>query len=351
MQGGNAMRLTSVTICILAVSALTACGERSSLPQTIRHAAASVQPQVVRDAATWSRFQIHNFRSGYFPAIVIGPDAAMWLADTKYHALDRVTTTGKVTAFSVIGSGFLNPGGLATGSDGKVYAFGGNRSFVRVSTTGHVQEFEIYPAFACGAGLLGPDGNIWFPTSDGFATINKFGKITEYPSGVARWGCGSITAGADGGLWVTNGLYDTISRIDPNTKTVTQFSAAIMVNGVLHNCSRKYSIASGPDGALYYDCDTYLGRMTTAGSTAEVAENSLNFGFSAETLAVGSDGNVWIATRAVGTIAKYDVTAGVLTYYVSPYRDKPASIAAGVDGNLWIGTDFTYDDVDIFHLK
>jgi streptogramin lyase len=91
--------------------------------------------------------------------------------------------------------------------------------------------------------------------------------------------------------------------------------------------------------------------MTTAGSAAEVAENTLNFGFFAETLAVGSDGNVWIATRAVRTIAKYDVTAGVLTYYVSPYRDKPASIAAGVDGNLWIGTDFTYDDVDIFHLK
>src|SRR4029077_4254014 len=97
---------------------------------------------------------------------------------------------------------------------------------------------------------------------------------------------------------------------------------------VLHDCSRKFSIASGSDGALYYDCDTFLGRMTTDGATAEVADNTLDFGFSSQTLAAGSDGNIWIATRAVGTIAKYDVTAGGLSYFVSPYRDQPASIAA-----------------------
>ena len=97
--------------------------------------------------------------------------------------------------------------------------------------------------------------------------------------------------------------------------------------------SQPQWITVGPDGALWFSENDYVGRITTAGAIT-VYPVTVPANEYVEGITAGPDGAMWFgAGSAVGRIT----TSGVVSFYPLPsgYNVPVASIAAGPDGALW----------------
>jgi streptogramin lyase len=144
----------------------------------------------------------------------------------------------------------------------------------------------------------------------------------------------SIAAGPDGALWFTELDGNKIGRIT-TAGTVTEYP-------VPTTNSAPWGITSGPDGALWFteELGNKIGRITTAGSISEYpvpTANSQPYGITA-----GPDGALWFTEYSVpegeggNQIGRITVTGSPVTEYPVPTADSGAyAITAGPDGALW----------------
>jgi streptogramin lyase len=157
-------------------------------------------------------------------------------------------------------------------------------------------------------------------------------NITEYPAPViaAPNGAGplSITVGADGNLWFTESMGDSIGRIDPSGNTTTFLLPGPYPPGIYG----PTWITSGPNGNLWFTDGTNnrIDSITPSGLFTTFGIPTVNAG--PYGITTGGDGNVWFAEKTSSKIGKL-TPAGEFTEY--PVVFYPQSIVAGQDGNLW----------------
>ncbi len=158
-------------------------------------------------------------------------------------------------------------------------------------------------------------------------------QITEFPV-LPFFPAGSLATGPDGALWYV--AAGSIGRMTP-TGGVTSFP-------VPTPNETSWSITAGPDGAMWFT-ETQLnsgapiakiGRITMAGAVTEypLANQTTSYPTS---IATGPDGALWFADNfQVGRIT----TSGAITEYPLPASENNSGglwgIATGPDGALWL---------------
>ena len=292
-------------------------------------------------------------------SIAVGPDGSVYIAETYHFSVRRVDATGIIATVAGGAVGFsgdggpaisatLNtPHGVAVAPDGSFYiADLGNNRIRRVDANGIITT-------VVGTGIYGFGGD------GGPATLARING----PYGVAL--------GPDGSLYIADRDNSRVRRVGPDGIITTVAGGGVCGGthgdggpATLACLSQPWRVAVGPDGGLYImDRGHYrVRRVGPDGIITTVAGNGTG-GYSgdggpaalaqlgsAEDVAVGSDGTLYIADRSnyrvrqVGTDGIINTVAGNGTYGFSgdgglairAQLDEPIGLAQGPDGSLYI---------------
>jgi virginiamycin B lyase len=171
----------------------------------------------------------------------------------------------------------------------------------------------------------GPDGNVWFTLKNSsntkeFGKITPDGTVTEYdtPGDVAVVG---IATGQDGNIWMTGNTK--IIRVQPADPTV----GAVTFN--VAELTSPQTIVAGPGNKLWTASGSKLITITTAGLNEAPPGVTLT---GARGIAVGGDGNVWVADFGAGAIVRIPPDASSSTAF--NVGGGPQQVTAGPAGQL-----------------
>jgi streptogramin lyase len=255
--------------------------------------------------------------------LAVGPDGNLWFSDSYPDSSEivRITPAGAITEFP-LPAGQYSSGGLMVGPDGNLWfpesyvevagglcgpGCGGYFVLIfdkigRMTLTGSITQFPL-PAVN-GPSMepsltVGPDGNLWFPDSNGIGRITPAGDITEFPLPAGLGYPGGLTVGPDGNLWFpdSNG----IGRITP-AGAITEFPLPA-------GHGSPGGLTVGPDGNLWFfeyteTGSSAIGRIMPAGGLTEFPlPTPVQY---AGGLTVGPDGNLWFSDTA-GRIGRVDL--------------------------------------------
>ena len=133
----------------------------------------------------------------------------------------------------------------------------------------------------------------------------------------------SIASGPDGALWFVDYGRGRIGRFDPASETLTEFPGTTSGGG--------NDITTGPDGNLWFTEGSLkkIGRLTPSGDLTEFSSAN---GFALD-ITSGPDGNLWFTTSR-STIGQMSTTGGVRLFSVRR-QCYTYGITSGPDGNLW----------------
>lgn len=252
---------------------------------------------------TGTAVTVYPAASGTQPGnVVTGPDKALWFTDSIGNTIDRMTTDGSVTKYSIPTSN-AGPEGIADGPDGALW-FTENcpGKIGRVTTSGTFTEYVV-------------------PPYNGAASSGPFG----------------ITLGSDGALWFTENCGNGIGRIT-TAGSVEEFGVNLEVqqkDGVNYPAGVTDFLTEGPDGAVWFSTTLQeLGRITTSGTITGYAIPSGND--TAAGVTAGSDGAIWFVEQGASEIGRM-TTLGTVTaeYPTTTPNSLPIGIASGSDGALW----------------
>ena len=317
-------------------------------------------------------------------ALTTGPDGNVWFTETD--AVAKITTgamAGQVTEFPTPS----NPTGITSGSDGNLWygtVLGGRIG--RVTTSGKVTEFSM-PSDQNIASFLneeiatGPDGNIWFinvygneigvadlsttvPVVGDFAPgygppaggtsvtidgLNFTGATAVSFGGTAAPSFSVVSpteimatspSGTLGPVDVTVTTPQGTSELSPPGDQFTY--TPIVLYPVPTQNSAPLNIAPGPNGNVWFTApgnyagnhlpSNFIGETTPAGVTTEF---SLPADLAPYGIAAGSDGNMWFTEPGVSKVARITPSGTITTYPTPTPASQPRMITLGPDGNVW----------------
>lgn len=201
---------------------------------------------------------------GQNQGIVLGPDETLRFA-SRTGAIGRTKANGETSTVSLPAGS--EPRGLTVGPDGAIWvAESGAGAIARVDGNGNVTQYPLlHPDSRPTAIALGPDGNLWF-SEEGAARIGSItpgGTISEYRV-TGTDGTRLIASGPAGDLWysqgnligsiTTQGAVGAPSCLDPECRTTID------------------ALAAGPGGELLVATGV---RETVAGGGVSPAELGL----------------------------------------------------------------------------
>lgn len=220
-------------------------------------------------------------------SLVEGPDGNVWFTGTKSNGptnaqAGRYTVASGAVDHFALPNADANPNLATVGGDGGVWFFEQARSqFARISTSGALQEFPA--TFKVSAMTKGPDGNIWFLTTQSPPQIGKItptGTITTYVVPNDGLEPRTLTSAA-GKLW----LY--AMSVFPNGAL-----ASIATDGTGYTETAITGLTRGSVGAAMYlgkDGNFYLGipsesgflvhQVTPSGAATDACTTSSRNGF------------------------------------------------------------------------
>ncbi len=291
--------------------------------------------------------------------IAAGPDGALWFTEHASGQVGRVTVNGSFTEFSVAAVG-TQPNAIVGGSDGALWFTDSIAAAVgRITTSGAVTKFPIsgsagiplFDSFGSIGGIVaGPDGAIWtFVNSNPPSTPAVFPpeliRITseattvyQLPavSGVQYFSIRDITAASDGAIWFTlsGNTLDTPAKSAPAVGQIT--ASGVITIFPLPVGEGVDNIIAGPDGTIWFDIGTQIGRITTTGVINEFPGGFGPFKAVAQSA-------VWTLSPEIlefglqETLTRIDTLGDLTTYPLSglsahEFRD----ITLGPDGALWL---------------
>ena len=221
-----------------------------------------------------------------------------------------------------------------------------------------ITEFPLPTASSAPQGMAaGPDGALWFTeyvqavpgnlasvSASRIGRITTSGTITEFPLSSAGSAPYSIAAGPDGALWFVEVAAARIGRIATNGD-ITEYPISLPAGTV----AELGAITAGSDGALWFVAGystlmavtvppAVIGRITTDGA---VTFFTIEDGAIPKGIAAGPDGALWItASINMGVhapIVDRLTISGVGTSFTvgAVALELPDGIAAGPDGALW----------------
>lgn len=204
---------------------------------------------------------------------------------------------------------------------------------------GDITEFNVNAAQELASITAGADGNLWVidPRTSKILRITPAGTVTEFQLTPGAYPA-DITAGPDGNVWY--GRRGEVGKITPSGD-VTAYKVDGMVSG----------ISAGPDGNLWF-CETFrgkIGRCTTTGEIKmfDVPTRPGNGSSNPLFITAGPDGNLWFTESHPGANRVGCITPdGKFSEYPLPKPGVPRGIAAGPDGNLWVAQTANPNDED-----
>ncbi len=154
--------------------------------------------------------------------------------------------------------------------------------------------------------------------------------VTDFIVPTSNAGVQAITAGPDNNLWFTEKTAGKIAKLT-TSGTFTEYSL-----GAGH---APYDITAGPDGNLWFTDQVgttgYVGRITTSGTVTEWSLPGTSSTPHGITLAVGIDGNLWLADISHNSIDKVTTGGSITSYTIPTSGSAPSDLVAGPDGNIW----------------
>ena len=189
----------------------------------------------------------------------------------------------------------------------------------------------------------GPDGNLWFTDGAKVGKITMDGTITEFDAvtpadlhyeGEEVWVIPAITSGPDGNVWflvrMSAGVGN-VAKITPNGAT-TQFQYGA-------TAPRPSAIVAGPDGNLWVteqqqnpESGSNKVYVCTPGGT--ITSRTLPSYMGLVDIAVGFDGNLWVADPYAGVLLTIS-PGGIVTPLDLHLAGVPYHLALGTDHNMW----------------
>ncbi|HEV7752223.1 MAG TPA: hypothetical protein VGO71_11810 [Baekduia sp.] len=253
---------------------------------------------------------------------------------TLGFAAPACASPGTITNYPIPGAS--TPFGMTTGPDGKIWFVdsgnAGPASIGRMTTAGAITAADVirFPDSTLGGtATLGPDGNMWVQQDNHLAKVpvaaTQTSDITSYTLSSGNGGFASIASGPDGRLWFGQNHVIGTSTTDGTIGAYSTGTSAT-ITGVL----------VGPDSKIWYAAGNAIARMSTTGVAGPGDAFTLPAGnANIYWMTVGPDDNVWFTEAnpaAVGRITP----AGVITIFPTPTTASlPFGIAAGPDGQLW----------------
>ena len=301
-------------------------------------------------AGTFREYRVPS-ASGGIDAIVEASDGTVWFTE-RCGKIGRVTASGSFTEYAMPNWHFDH--GITVGPDRSLW-FTETDRIGRITTAGKTSHFALPTDYIAAAPIVsGPDGTLWFfdtgrnrigrmTTSGAFSESALTDKRNRYGSPTA--GVESITAGPDGGLWLTGSREGTDGRGSGRVFRMTTSGSVTeypLPRGIFAS-----SIATGSDGALWFTEYTnpgraftgQIGRMTTAGAYSEFSLQTV--GLLATAITPGADG-LWFIEHAADARGSLTPKVGRLTirgdfteYRLPTGRDAMA-LVAGRGHVLWI---------------
>jgi len=277
--------------------------------------------------------------------ITAGPDGNIWFVEgaINVNQIGRIRIKdGSITEFPLSGCG---TGGeyIAPGSDGNVWASQfcftnhnppmGYPEMAVVAPDGSMRLIQMNTSEQPFRGALGPDGNVWFtlPHHGMIGKITTQGVATQYslstplePNPLPE----SLTPGPGGNIWVVEeGPY--VDEVSTNGTILNQFNSPFSGTG----------IALGPDGNLWiagYDSDV-IEKMTTNGvTTTYPIQNPCEPGFLTGPLSIaaGADGAMWFTESLGQGLGRIDMAGNMSTICLG-VAGFTWDVTSGPDSNIW----------------
>ena len=190
-------------------------------------------------------------------------------------------------------------------------------SYTRVFTPPVNVSKEVFGTVA-----VDPKGHIWFtsnviPNAQWFEYDPKSRKVVNtYDVPVPTTPGGDIFFNTlvfhpNGSIWATVTAYHRLVKLDPNTRTVSEYR--------LREGQHPFGITLGGDNNIWYsgDADNFIGKVEPA--TGKVTPFHLPTPQSGpRRLVADVEGNLWAATLAGGKLVKLDYRTGKMTQFVPP---------------------------------
>jgi virginiamycin B lyase len=286
-------------------------------------------PEGLGQLSTTGSFSVsrRGLSAGAVPnALAPAPGAALWFTENDAEAggdgegrLGRVSAAGVVSELPDDG---LTPfGGLTdvvTGPNGTAAFVAAATPTIGLYTEQDGPEIvEGVPEEMNGDArsiALGPDGRtLWYTGAEdpgviGSVTFDRRFEATfaEYPAGTADGAPEDIVLGPDGGLWFTKPNGPAISRFDPITHAVVDYSAG------LPPASLPTGIAVGADGAIWFTDagpTPAIGRLDPATGAIVLRSDGISPGAAPSRITPGPDGALWFTEPGTNSVGRADPAA------------------------------------------
>jgi len=304
--------------------------------------------------------------------ITTGPDGALWFGENG--AIGRLTTAGTIQQFP-LPTPSATVTDITAGPDGAVWFAQqvtdandeATYSIGRLTTGGAITEYPL-PNCISASVTAGPDGNVWFtetvsdPKKYGstaiIGQITSAGQIQSFvlpPRLGKHESVGNLTLGPDGNLWfpISNGTSAAIGRITATGKVKMYGIPSTGSEGSYHTVDPNppSDIISGPDGKLWYqstvDAKRGIARISTNGKLGPFVPVTSVWGVMSGLVSL-PDGQVWFETsvnngNGLGLVTR----SGILVTQDLPATNSSVSgsssglvsgLMSGPDGNLWAGS-------------
>ena len=260
--------------------------------------------------------------------MALAPDGTVWIANTSYSSLLRVSPAGAMLATTLPPDFDLSsPLSIEVAASGRVYVGVGGAVLLYEDGV-HTASYMIPAASATYSQVYvwdlaaTPQGAIWFssPYERFVGRINTDGTLSYFPTVGNE--ISQLVSDSDGGVW--------FAERQPGTgqPRVGHFTA----NGAFSSTSEPNGggvLARGPGGVVWYADATSVGRIE---GNSLVKESTLPWA-DVVNLVFDADGVLWMSRRN-GGLATLN-TSGFLVELTVPAGWTAGAIAPHPDGGIW----------------
>jgi virginiamycin B lyase len=239
--------------------------------------------------------------------------------------------TSRFTVFPIPNGGLAYQ--IVPGSDGNVWFIeAANNKIARMTPTGVVTDFAVPTAKSAPNGIaLGPDGNVWFGESIGskIGRVSSTGTFAEYQLEAGSFPYIRAILPLPGQPWFSSGHLVGFGT-----------SATAATSVTLPGEDTADSLAVGADGNVWYASRTSdsIGRINIANmavTTFQFPVSSVPPDARPAYLTRGSDGALWFSENGDNQIARIDNAGLVKEFDLQTPKAEPTGTCLGPDGNIW----------------
>ena len=326
-------------IALVVVASVTACSQHAVM-QSVRSSspAAVVQPFNLSRSHVIAHHHLPSPSSA--PSrVTLAADHNIWFNELNYSKIGKITPDGAITEYTLPSGHFASS--IAAGPSSTVWFTENGVGFIgKITTGGALTEYPL-PSNSFSEGIVeGSDGNMWF-TDDGNNAVGRItpvGTVTEFTLPQANRHPYDITAGPDGNLWFTDMSVGAVGKVT-TAGAITEFPGP-------GDTARE--ITAGPDGDLYAASDNGIWQITTAGAVKEFTTTDTSWWH----ITVGPDKQIWMTSPGFGALIEFNPKTDTFSSAVqadieSGSPGQVSGLAVGADGDVWIaGT--TYNDILVY---